>query len=146
MGKRGLFYFCVAFFLLNAITFSQATWTPTSLVETPSSRDDHTAVWTGTLMIIFGGSTGSFDINTGGKYDPISDSWVHTSLVNAPAPRSWQTAVWSGTNMIIWGGIGDTMLGYNTGGKYEPVSDTWTATTIQNAPTGRCHLPPKLNT
>ncbi|PYI96405.1 MAG: hypothetical protein DMF00_14975, partial [Verrucomicrobia bacterium] len=31
------------------------TWTPTSLTNVPSTRDGHTAVWTGTEMIVWGG-------------------------------------------------------------------------------------------
>src|SRR5207244_4682482 len=33
------------------------TWTPTSLTNVPSTRDGHTAVWTGTEMIVWGGIT-----------------------------------------------------------------------------------------
>jgi N-acetylneuraminic acid mutarotase len=39
------------------------SWTPTATVGAPSPRYDHTAVWTGTEMIIWGGgySDGSTD-------------------------------------------------------------------------------------
>ncbi|HSN77403.1 MAG TPA: hypothetical protein VL334_20220 [Anaerolineae bacterium] len=49
------------------------TWTPTSLVGAPSSRLYHTAVWTGSEMIIWGGQTEVDQTNTGGRYDPVSD-------------------------------------------------------------------------
>ena len=42
--------------------------------------------------------------NTGGRYDPGTDSWVATSTTGAPAARGWPTAVWTGSEMIVWGG------------------------------------------
>src|SRR5439155_4197006 len=45
------------------------TWTPTSTASAPAGRLGHTVVWTGSEMIVWGGSVGvgSF-FNTGGKY------------------------------------------------------------------------------
>ena len=105
------------------------TWTATA--GEPDGRDNHTAVWTGTEMIIWGG--GGFGMNTGGKYNPSTDTWTPTNTMNAPQARSEHTAVWTGTEMIIWGGSPIT----NTGGRYNPGTDTWTATSITNAPAAR---------
>ncbi len=111
-------------------------WTATSLTGAPSARYYQTAVWTGTLMIVWGGGNPSA-LNDGGRYDPATDSWTPTSLTNAPTARVGHTAVWTGTQMIVWGGLslGPT---YNTsGGKYDPVADTWTATGTTGGPAGR---------
>ena len=35
------------------------TWTPTTLTNAPSARDEHTAVWTGSEMIVWGGLNGA---------------------------------------------------------------------------------------
>ena len=43
--------------------------------------------------------------NTGGRYNPSTDSWTATSTTNAPAARFVHTAVWTGSEMIVWGGI-----------------------------------------
>jgi hypothetical protein len=95
------------------------TWTPTSLTDVPAARTDHTAVWTGSEMIVWGGNGGTILLNTGGKYDPSTDSWTATSTTNAPVARVQNTAVWTGSEMIIWGG--DNTNGYvNTGGRYNP--------------------------
>ena len=68
-------------------------------------------------MIVWGGTPdGINDLNTGGRYDPTSDSWVATSTSNAPSARDSHTAVWTGSDMIVWGGSGDL----NTGGRYSP--------------------------
>ena len=116
------------------------TWTATSIVSAPDARDGHTAVWTGTEMIVWGGL--SFDgsnyhyLNTGGRYNPTTDSWTATSNVSAPNARDGHTAVWTGGEMIVWGGA-DLSTYFNTGGKYNPGTDNWTATSIVSAPDAR---------
>jgi hypothetical protein len=114
------------------------TWTATSTVNVPSARIHHTAVWTGSEMIIWGGDPDDPFIvfNTGGRYNPITDTWVATSLTNAPSPRYIHTALWTGTEMIVWGGS-DVGGWLNTGGRYNPGTDSWTATSIANAPSFR---------
>lgn len=42
-------------------------WAPTSIVDAPSGRVGHTAVWTGSSMIVWGGY-GSLDLRSGGRY------------------------------------------------------------------------------
>ncbi len=78
------------------------TWTPTSLNNVPEARELHTAVWTGSEMIIWGGFNGGGELITGGRYNPSTDSW--TATANVPGPRREHTAVWTGTEMIVWGG------------------------------------------
>ena len=79
------------------------TWTPTSLTNTPDGRYKHTAVWTGSEMIVWGGGRGFTGLNNGGRYNPSTDSWTATTTVNAPSARFVHTAVWTGTEMIVWG-------------------------------------------
>ena len=56
-------------------------------------------------MVVWGGyDGGSVAFNTGGRYNPSSDSWTATSLTNAPLPRINHTAVWTGQEMVVWGG------------------------------------------
>ena len=114
---------------------STDNWTATSTANAPDARWEHTAVWTGTEMIVWGGSYCGpkycYDLNTGGRYNPSTDSWTATSTTNAPTARSGDTAVWSGSEMIVWGGFD------NTGGRYNPNTDSWVPTSTANAPTGR---------
>lgn len=128
-------FFIIPIFLTNhafaqAYNFSylrkQSAWYPISLISAPSGRQLHTAVWTGSKMIIWGGDTG-VDTNTGGLYDPTTDSWTPTSTgANVPGAQSNHSAVWTGSKMIVWGGYdgGNT----NTGGLYDPATDSWTPT------------------
>ena len=118
---------------------SDDTWAATSTVNAPAGRFLHTAVWTGSEMIVWGGRDGSNELNTGGRYNPTTDSWTATSTTNAPAGRDLHTAVWTGTEMIIWGGADGPNSGdnVNTGGRYNPGTNSWSATSTSNAPTAR---------
>jgi N-acetylneuraminic acid mutarotase len=115
------------------------TWTVTTATNAPSGRNGHTAVWTGSEMIVWGGTDGPNYFFTGGRYNPGTDSWIATSTTNAPTGRAGHTVVWSGSDMIVWGGyFYDGSSHYlNTGGRYNPGTDSWTATSTANAPTGR---------
>ena len=115
---------------------STDSWIPTSIP--PGGGAYHTAVWTGSEMIVWGGLNGPCDLNIGGRYVPSTDSWVATSTLNVPSARQSHTAIWTGSEMIIWGG---TLRGpgnvLNNGGRYNPTTDNWVATTTTNAPAAR---------
>ena len=126
-------WFFLALLLLGlfATGSEAAQWKPT-LVGVPSGRAYHTAVWTGSQMIVWGGLSDSGYSNTGGRYNPSTDSWTPVSTTGAPSARKDHTAVWTGTQMIVWGGYNGAAL--KTGGQYDPSGDTWTATSISGAP------------
>jgi N-acetylneuraminic acid mutarotase len=112
------------------------TWAATNTTSVPEAREFHTAVWTGSEMIVWGGQGNLSRLNTGGTYNPSTDAWTATSTTNAPEVRAVHTAVWTGSEMIVWGGADGTIL-LNTGGRYNPSADTWTATSTFGAPAGR---------
>ncbi len=115
------------------------TWDNGILDNLPEARSGSGAVWTGSLMVVWGGSTG-LSLNTGGRYDPVTDTWFPTSTVNAPIGRWSPVAIWTGSRMLVWGGDyydGQNTIYTNTGGLYDPVSDTWIPTSTTNAPTSR---------
>ena len=77
---------------------STDSWTATSTTNAPSARQSHTAVWTGSEMIIWGGyffDGSSHYFNTGGRYDPTTDSWTGN--------QHYQRADWP---RISHGGLG----------------------------------------
>ena len=88
-------------------------------------------------MIVWGGYGNSGNLNTGGRYDPATDSWTATSMTNAPEARYYHTAVWTGSEMIVWGGTWQLSGVLNTGGRYDPATNSWTATSTTNAPEAR---------
>jgi len=114
---------------------SPESWSAITSVQAPSARASHTAVWTGNLMLVWGGTAGT-DLGDGWRYDPVLDAWQPIASSGAPSARRQHTAVWTGTEMIVWGGrnVG-TPLG--TGGRYNPITDTWTPTSMLNAPSAR---------
>ena len=81
------------------------SWIATSTTNAPAARFMHTAVWTGSEMIVWGGWDDPNVFNTGGKYNPGTNSWTATSTTNAPTARYAHTAVWTGSEMIVWGGL-----------------------------------------
>jgi N-acetylneuraminic acid mutarotase len=92
-------------------------------------------------MIVWGGDNdsngGELLLNTGGRYDPATESWTATNITSAPEARLDHTAVWTGSEIVIWGGFGSSAFYLNTGGRYDPATDSWTATSTASAPEGR---------
>jgi N-acetylneuraminic acid mutarotase len=116
------------------------TWTPISSQNGPGSRTAHTAVWTGSQMLVWGGrALPSYTfLNSGAIYDLATDSWSPISLQGAPQARMYHAAVWTGREMVVWGGmVNPTPLEVATGGRYDPVSGIWTPTTLTGAPQAR---------
>ena len=107
------------------------SWQPTSTgPNCPASRFGHTAVWTGTEVLIWGGYGASF-YTQGGRYNPASNSWASMSTAETPIARFEHTAVWTGTEMIVWGGnqtTGDPPVPLGTGGRYSPSTNSWAPT------------------
>ena len=116
---------------------STDSWTMTSTVNAPAARWDHRAVWTGSEMIVWGGSDSMNYLDTGGRYNPTADSWTPTRVPSDVLGRTVHTAVWTGSEMIVWGGVDSTFNDCNTGGRYDPSADSWRATGTTNAPSAR---------
>jgi N-acetylneuraminic acid mutarotase len=114
-------------------------------------RTGHTAVWTGTEVIIWGGTTGfpfqpSSGLRSGARFNPSTRQWQAISTDNAPSPRQNHQAVWTGTEMVVWGGEGYSTNGQfgqmvygtlNSGAVYNPATDTWTPMEMDVVPTDR---------
>ena len=61
-----------------------------SMIGQPSPRQGHSAVWTGKVMIIWGGNIGATAQASGGIYDPEKDSWAPT--VDDAAATPWEAS------------------------------------------------------
>ena len=108
------------------------TWAVLNPNGAASSRTAHSAVWTGTEMIVWGGRymPDYTFLNSGAGYDPARDVWTDLPASGTPLARMDHAAAWSGTEMIIWGGVTDpSPAETSTGGRYNPATRTWTATT-----------------
>lgn len=107
------------------------TWAPLSSVNVPEYRVSDSVVWTGTEMIVWGGMN-SFPytkfVNTGARYNPLTDTWTSMTVTNAPSGRRLHMALWTGTEMLIWGGDNGTGQTLNSGGRYHFIDVTLTDT------------------
>ena len=116
---------------------STDTWVPTIEGEhAPMARVGHSAVWTGTEMIVWGGyNEAQGDLDAGARYNPMLDSWHPTAIdPRTPYARSQHFAFWTGRTMLVWGGetaVGDAGI---VGGQYNPKTDRWTRTRTYRAP------------
>lgn len=119
----------------------------------PQGRKSHSAVWTGSRMIIWGGEAKQrvyygpfsdlvdFDYNTGAAFDPVTGVWAAVTTTGAPSPRRGHTCVWIGSRMLVQGGtqanretewtslqggrsISATNV-FNHTFSYNPANDTW---------------------
>jgi hypothetical protein len=65
-------------------------------------------------------------LNTGGRYNPNTNTWTATNTNNARQGRYVHTAVWTGRQMIVWGGNGGPTYydNLNSGGRYDPSTNT----------------------
>jgi N-acetylneuraminic acid mutarotase len=123
------------------------TWMPITTTNAPEADSGHIAIWTGSgganngEMIVWGGWNETSDVNTGARYNPVTDTWIAITTTLAPSARTGATAIWTGSGanngeMIVWGGFNGTTY-LNTGARYNPVTDIWTPITTTNAPTAR---------
>ena len=101
-----------------------------SSVGAPSPRETMAAAWTGTELLVWGGSAFGAPLADGARYDPSTDTWRSMSSAGAPAARTKMASAFTGTELLIWGGQTGTdglgaMVLTQTGGRYNPASDTW---------------------
>lgn len=116
---------------------SPSEWRLVTNEGAPEGREGHTAIWTGTRMIVWGGrrENGSL-LGGGGEYDPATDRWTALPMAGAPEARAEHGAVWTGQEMVVVGGI--TALGETaTGGAYDPVTRRWRPLTLEGGPLAR---------
>src|ERR1044071_3391263 len=82
-------------------------WSVCSSQGAPFALPGHTAIWTGSRMIVWGGTarpppTG---LGRGARYDPVADVWAPMNDAEAPGARRLHAALWTGTRMLVWGGL-----------------------------------------
>lgn len=102
-------------------------WTQANTAGGPGRRDRFSAVWTGTEIIVFGGGNGATWLNTGARYNPVTDTW-RSMAPNPQRPYGDHNFAWTGTEMIIAGGhnTADEGAGIRKAARYNPVLDNWT--------------------
>jgi N-acetylneuraminic acid mutarotase len=112
-------------------------WTAISTNGAPTPRENHTAVWTGSEMLIWGGLGAAGYLNDGARYNPATDTWKSITNSGAPSIRGYHTAVWTGSEMLIWGGFAGGTNYLSSGARYNPASDSWTVIALNPFLSGR---------
>jgi N-acetylneuraminic acid mutarotase len=102
----------------------------------------HSAIWTYSEMIVWGGGSEGQFYQSGGIYDPITDRWRPTTEAGAPTGRWGHAAVWTGSEMIVWGGRSSFTPArhFRDGAIYDPRTDRWRPMTLEGAPSGRSQM------
>ena len=75
--------------------------------------------------------------DTGGRYNPVTNTWQRTSVEGAPFARADASSVWTGAEMIIFSGIFKSVnqpIEDYVGARYNPATNTWRSTSTVNAP------------
>ncbi len=121
-------------------------WKPVTTKNAPEARFDFSALWNGREMLVWGGYTDNRSryqgahadayLNTGGRYDPSSDTWKTIPTEGAPSRRAWNTLLWTGKEMLVWGGANATKV-LNDGGRYNPATGSWRPISTDGAPSPR---------
>lgn len=112
-------------------------WKPLSKEGALTARSGHSAIWTGSRMMVWGGIDEDAEYRADGAfYELRKDKWSPLNVVQAPSARAYHAAFWTGSKMIIWGGTGKEGL-VNTGGVFNAETSTWVAMNSIKAPQPR---------
>lgn len=122
------------------LTFSSDTtpseWQSISAANAPSARSEHTAVWTGQRMMVWGGQRSGTLLGDGAIYDPAANTWESLPGTGAPAARRGHSAVWTGQEMVILGG--ETAFGAAASGSaFNPATGKWRSLSTSGNPQAR---------
>lgn len=109
------------------------SWRTIATINRPLGSESETAVWTGTEMIVWGGTvaSGTPASRWGGRYSPRTDAWLAMSTINCGTHLRDNVAAWTGEEMIIWG-EGEASF-------YKPSTEPgeWSGLTTVDAPSRR---------
>lgn len=97
-------------------------WRAVSAANAPAGREQATAAWTGTELVVWGGRGDGGYLNDGGRYNPASDTWARLPPSNL-SPRIDAAAVWTGSEAIVWGGQAPVQT--SDGAAFNPTTNSW---------------------
>lgn len=128
----------------------EGEWRALPLEGAPSARYGHTAIWTGTELLVFGGcgqEPGATrcvkPLNDGGTFDPYPAEgvahWRPLPVDRAVTPRTSHSSIWTGRYLIVWGGLDEAGHVIPGGARYDAVEKTWKTLnpTLPNGELGR---------
>lgn len=88
-------------------------------------REGGVGVWTGSRMIVWGGTSSSGAYADGASYEPATRTWQR--LPESPlSGRADPAYAWTGNQLFIWGGrTGSDDSVASDGATYDPATDSW---------------------
>jgi hypothetical protein len=128
--------------LADGAIYDPATDTWTAVAATgaaPSARVLATAVWTGSVMVVWGGGdvAAAADYGTGSRFDPTTNTWAAMTTVGAPGGRRGAYGFWTGSRVLLYGGVDRNGLPSSAANLYDPVNDSWSSLSTQSGPSAR---------
>jgi len=114
------------------------SWNATAIdVNTPISRNKHTAVWADNYgMIVWGGYAPGAYLTSGRIYSPTDGAGTWSTIAATTIDgRIDSSTIWTGSEMIVWGGhyydtVSSTNIYLLNGGMYDPSVNLWTDTYV----------------
>ncbi len=102
-------------------------WSPMAFADAPAARALHTALWTGSELVIWGGRGSTGALGDGARWNPMTDRWIAMqSDASAPAARWDHVGLWTGSELVVWGGRNAASGGLlGDGARWDPRTDRW---------------------
>jgi len=109
--------------LVPAASLAKGRWR-TSPTAPIAARSGAVGVWTGTEMLVWGGTSNNRLSADGAAYDPAHRRWRRIPPAPAAARANW-TGIWTGHSLILWGVAKTGQDTPPTGARYTPETDRW---------------------
>lgn len=118
----------------SGAAYDPSTNTWRTLAPAPvEARERHTAVWTGSEMVVWGGTRrhhGVGDLLDGARYDPVTDTWRPMAPAPVGTDRSDGQAAVVGDRVVIGGGFGPTGDEERTVLVFDLAEDRWDSVAV----------------
>ncbi|XP_063693035.1 uncharacterized protein LOC134824948 isoform X2 [Bolinopsis microptera] len=98
----------------------------TAETNTPPAMFGHTAVFSGPVMWLFGGSAQREIINSLWSYDTETRQWTPHVKVFSPPPLYYHIAIVTGDVMLIYGGFDEGVKAYTGMWRFNFETEVWT--------------------
>jgi hypothetical protein len=108
---------------LESWTPGATAWSLVSGANPPSARYAHESAWTGSKLLVYGGSNGSSPyVATGAVFDPNANTWADASCPLVNCTRNDGAIILDQGYVRIWGGAGGAAP---NGLEYSVSNGTW---------------------
>jgi hypothetical protein len=100
----------------------------------------HSAAWTGSELLVWGGTDCDSPCadGQGGVLELDSRQWRRMTPDGEPSARYATSTAWTGSELLVWGGFSYDLVGtVSDGALYDPASNRWRASGTTDAPTAR---------